>query len=87
MQNWRKVIEYADKKPRMQLPPNLVKALYFKGYAHVKLMEYDEAQISLGKLLTVDANHEEGKKLLEVAKKQKKVDQQNEAKKYAKMFS
>jgi len=75
MQNWKKVIEYAEKKPRMQLPPNQVKALYFKGFAHVKLMEYDEGQLALEKLLTIDATHEEGKKLLEAAKKQKKTDE------------
>jgi len=86
MQNWRKVIEAAQKLLKAKLSPNNVKAMYFKGYAHVKLKEYDEGRVVLERLLTVDPEHGEGKKLLAVAKKQKLVDQQNEAKKYAKMF-
>ena len=49
--------------------------MYFKGFAHVKLKEYDEGQVILERLLTVDPEHGEGKKLLALAKKQKLVDQ------------
>ena len=49
--------------------PNDVKALYFNAFAKFKLKNYEDASKVGEKLMTVDPDHSEGKKLLAQIKK------------------
>lgn len=69
------------------MDPNNVKALYFRGFAHLELTEYKEAVECLTKLCSVDPNHADGRNLLAKAKKARKDYLDAEHRKFSKMFS
>jgi tetratricopeptide (TPR) repeat protein len=56
----------------IEMDPNNVKCLYFRGKALIELKEYSKAVDCFTKLVHVDPNHAEGRKELENAKKIKK---------------
>lgn len=69
------------------MDPNNVKALYFRGFAHLELLEYSPSVDVLTKLCVADPNHVDGRNLLLKAKKAKKDYLDAEHRKFSKMFS
>jgi len=68
------------------MDPNNVKCLYFRGNAYLELEEYENATKCLAHLVQVDPTHKDGRALFEKAKKAKKEYQENQHKKFSKMF-
>lgn len=68
------------------MDPRSVKALYFRGKAHLELEEYDKSIESLGLLLKIDPSSADGRNELARAKKIRKDFLDKETKKFSKMF-
>lgn len=56
----------------MEMDPNNVKGLYFRGYAFLELQEYEKSVECLQKLVNLDPKHADGRALFEKAKKIRK---------------
>ena len=68
------------------MDPNNVKAMYFRGFAMIKLEDFEGAVDVLKDLVNLDPKHSEGAKLLAQAKQLKKAHFEKESKKFAAMF-
>lgn len=56
----------------LEMDPNNIKCLYFRGKAYLELQEYDNSVNCLQKLVQIDPNHVDGRNELARAKKIKK---------------
>ena len=70
----------------LDMDPNNVKALYFRGIAFLELQDYKESVESLQKLVHVDPTHVDGRAYFEKAKKARKDFLDSQHKKFSKMF-
>lgn len=69
------------------MDPNNVKAMYFRSQALLKEEEYDQSIECIEKLLSLDAEHAEAKKLLVRVKKIRQAYRDRESKKFKGMFT
>ena len=68
------------------MDPQNVNAMYFRAYALLKIEDFDQSVQCVTQLLTIQPDHEEAKKLLQLAKKQRNEFRERESKKFGKMF-
>lgn len=71
MKDWKDIIEISDKA--LQLEPENVKALFFRGRALLNLTEYEKAIEIFNKLLAMDNANVDAAKELARAKKERKA--------------
>ncbi|TNV81229.1 hypothetical protein FGO68_gene13209 [Halteria grandinella] len=84
MREWQSIVNITDQV--IDMDPDNVKCLYFRGNAYLELEEYDNSTKCLAHLVQVDPAHKDGRALFEKAKKAKKEYQENQHKKFSKMF-
>eukprot|EP01095_Lingulamoeba_sp_RSL-Kostka_P006790 TRINITY_DN214_c2_g1_i1.p1 TRINITY_DN214_c2_g1~~TRINITY_DN214_c2_g1_i1.p1 ORF type:complete len:250 (-),score=101.54 TRINITY_DN214_c2_g1_i1:170-919(-) len=65
---------------------NNVKALYRRGCAYLKIKDLDAAQEDLENIISIDPNNGSAKKQLKICKKAQKKYEENEKKRYQRMF-
>ncbi len=70
LKEYQSVVNITDQV--IEMDPDNVKCLYFRGNALVELQEYAKGVETLQRLVTVDPKHAEGRALFERAKKVKK---------------
>lgn len=71
MGEFNSVLNITDQILDERMDPKNTKALYFKGYAELKLQDYEQSVQSLQQCLNLDPNHAEAKKLLLQAKQER----------------
>ena len=85
MKQYQSVVSITDQV--MEMDPNHVKCLYFRGFALLEVQEYDQAVECLQRLVHVDPSNQDGRNLFERAKKVRKDFRDAAHKKLSKMFS
>ena len=86
MGEWQSVLGITEQVLSEQMDPRNVKAMYFRAYALIKTQEFESAVVCLQRLLKVDPEHGEGKKLLVSARKAHSRHVEEESSKYAALF-
>jgi len=70
MKDWNDVIEMSDKA--LEMEPNNIKALFFRGRAYLNLQEYVKAIEIFDKILSIEPDNKDVLKEVAIAKKEKK---------------
>ena len=70
MKEYQSIINITDQI--IEMDPNNVKCLYFRGNAYLELQDYDKSIQCLQKLVQIDPNHSDGRVLFEKTRKIKK---------------
>ena len=70
----------------MEMDPNNVKSLYFRGKAFLEMKDFDPSIDCFYRICQLDPTHSDGKSELIKAKKAKKDFEESERKKFAKLF-
>ena len=65
------------------MDPKNVKALYFRGYAQLKVLDHEAAVKTIEECLEVDPAHGEAKKLLVLAKKERNQERDKQGKQFS----
>lgn len=71
MKDWKDIIEISDKA--LELEPENIKALFFRGRALLNLTEYEKAIEIFNKILSLDKDNADAVKELARAKKERKA--------------
>lgn len=71
MKDWKDIIEISDKA--LELEPENIKALFFRGRALLNLTEYEKAIEIFNKILSLDKDNTDAVKELARAKKERKA--------------
>lgn len=85
LKEWSSIVGITDQV--LEMDPNNVKCLYFRGNALLELQEYERSVECLAKLVQTDPKHADGRALFEKAKKVKKDFLEAQHKKFSKFFS
>ena len=84
MQEWQSVVAITDQV--LEMDPNAVKALWFRGKAFAMLKEWDNAIDALQKACKIDQGNAEFRKELEQVKQKKLSEFQKQNQLYVNMF-
>ena len=84
MKEYASVIAISDQI--IDMAPNHVKALYFRGKSQYMIEEFDEALATLTKVCELEPANDDFKKELEHAKRLKQADVKKQQKVFSKMF-
>ena len=70
LKEWQDIVDISPKA--LEIDPNNIKALFFRGKAFLNLLEYDQAIEIFQKIQTIDSENKDVVKEIAKAKKEKK---------------
>lgn len=70
LKGWQDIVDISPKA--LEIDPNNIKALFFRGKAFLNLLEYDQALEIFQKIQTIDSENKDVVKEIAKAKKEKK---------------